>query len=176
MPTTQKIRYSDCDPQAIVFNGNYARYWDDAMTDWLEEAGFGGEELGGSGVEIVTARIEMDFRASARLGDLLTTTVAVEGFGGSSMRLAFTTTKDDGTVVTEGVESPGLRRSRCTFGRSRFPRRSRLPLMGNRFNREDVGSQVWKTSPICSTHPALRWPSSEPLTTPPSTAGSSIAT
>ena len=104
MATTQKIRYSDCDPQGIVFNGNYARYWDDAMTDWLEEAGFGGEGLGGAGVEVVTARIEMDFRASARLGDLLTTAIEVENFGTSSMRLQFTTSRDDGTVVTEGLE------------------------------------------------------------------------
>ena len=104
MPTTQKIRYSDCDPQGIVFNGNYARYWDDAMTDWLEEAGYGGEGLGGAGVEVVTARIEMDFRASARLGDLLTTAIEVEGFGTSSMRLHFTTSRSDGTVVTDGLE------------------------------------------------------------------------
>ena len=104
MPTTQKIRYSDCDLQGIVFNGNYARYWDDAMTDWLEEAGFGGEGLGGAGVEVVTARIEMDFRASARLGDLLTTEIEVDGFGTSSMRLRVTTSRSDGTVVTEGFE------------------------------------------------------------------------
>lgn len=103
MPTTQKIRYSDCDPQAIVFNGNYARYWDDAITDWLEEAGLGGEELGGAGVDIVTARLEMDFKASATLGDVLETTVDVERFGNTSMTLAISTTREsDGAVVTEG--------------------------------------------------------------------------
>lgn len=103
MATTQKIRYSDCDPQAIVFNGNYARYWDDALTDWLEEAGLGGEELGGSGVEIVTARLEMDFKASARLGDVLETSIEVERFGNTSMTLGVATRRlSDGTVVTEG--------------------------------------------------------------------------
>lgn len=103
MPTTQKIRYSDCDPQAIVFNGNYARYWDDALTDWLEEVGFGGEELGGSGVDIVTARLEMDFKASARLGDVLETRIEVERFGNTSMTLGIETMRQsDGTVVTAG--------------------------------------------------------------------------
>lgn len=105
MPTRQKIRYSDCDPQGIVFNGNYARYWDDALTDWFEEAGFGGEQLGGSGVDIVTARAEMDFKASAGLGDVLETSLAVERFGNTSMTVSFTTTRlSDGTVVTEGRE------------------------------------------------------------------------
>lgn len=103
MATTQKIRYSDCDPQAIVFNGNYARYWDDALTDWLEEAGYGGEELGGAGVDIVTARLEMDFRASARLGDVIETSIEVERFGNTSMTLGITTRRlSDGTIVTEG--------------------------------------------------------------------------
>ena len=60
MPTTQKIRYSDCDPQGIVFNANFARYWDDAVTDWFEELGFGGTELGGIGVDVVTAQNDID--------------------------------------------------------------------------------------------------------------------
>ena len=105
MPTTQKIRYSDCDPQGIVFNGNYARYWDDALTDWFEEAGLGGGELGGAGADVVAARIEMDFRASAGLGDTLETDISVERIGNTSMTVGFTTKRlSDGTVVTEGRE------------------------------------------------------------------------
>lgn len=105
MATTQKIRYSDCDPQAIVFNGNYARYWDDAMTDWIEEAGYGGEQFGGIGVDVVVARMEVDFKASATLGDVIETTVSVESMGKTSMTLAFVTTRlSDGTVVASGRE------------------------------------------------------------------------
>lgn len=105
MPTTQKIRYSDCDPQGIVFNGNYARYWDDALTDWLEEAGFGGEELGGIGADVVTARVEMDFRASAGLGETLETDLSVERLGNTSMTVRFVTKRlSDDMVVTEGRE------------------------------------------------------------------------
>lgn len=105
MPTTQKIRYSDCDPQGIVFNGNYARYWDDALTDWFEDAGFGGTDLGGTGVDVVAARIEMDFRASAGLGDTLETDISVERVGNTSMTVAFVTKRlSDDTVVSEGRE------------------------------------------------------------------------
>ncbi len=91
MPTTQKIRYSDCDPQGIVFNGNYPRYWDDAATDWLEELGLGGPGLGGSGVEVVTARLEIDFKSSATLGDVLETSIEVARFGTASMDIAVET-------------------------------------------------------------------------------------
>ncbi|HSM44470.1 MAG TPA: thioesterase family protein [Acidimicrobiia bacterium] len=138
MSTTQKIRYSDCDPQGIVFNGNYARYWDDALTDWFEEAGLGGAELGGSGVDIVTARIEMDFKASASLGDLIETSIAVERFGNTSMTVGFTTTRtSDGTVVTEGREilvfvDP------ADFRPTAVPEPVRAVLSGNRKAEESV--------------------------------------
>lgn len=87
-----------------MFNGNYARYWDDALTDWFEESGFGGPELGGSGADIVTARMEIDFKASAGLGDVLETSLEVEKFGNTSMTVGFTTRRGDGTVVVEGRE------------------------------------------------------------------------
>lgn len=103
MPTRQKIRYSDCDPQGIVFNGNYARYWDDAMTDWIEENGFGGTELGGIGADVVTARLEIDFKAAARLGDELETEVSTAGFGNTSMTVDYLTRRlSDGVVVASG--------------------------------------------------------------------------
>ncbi|HEX6947554.1 MAG TPA: thioesterase family protein [Acidimicrobiia bacterium] len=104
MPTVQKIRYSDCDPQGIAFNGNYTRYWDDAITDWLEEAGFSGPGLG-VGAEMVTARIEIDFKSSARLGDVLVTTPSVERVGNTSMTVGVTTRRQsDDDVVCEGRE------------------------------------------------------------------------
>jgi YbgC/YbaW family acyl-CoA thioester hydrolase len=105
MPTTQKIRYSDCDPQGIVFNANFARYWDDALTDWFEEAGYGGAGLGETGVDVVAARLEIDFRSTAALGDVLETSIVVERVGNTSMTVGFTTRRlSDQTVVAEGRE------------------------------------------------------------------------
>lgn len=139
MATTQKIRYSDCDPQGIVFNGNYARYWDDALTDWLEEAGFGGEELGGSGADIVTARMEMDFKASARLGDTIETAIVVERFGNTSMTIGVTTSRlSDGTVVTEGREILVFVDPE-TFRPTAVPDEIRAALDGNQGDGEPVG-------------------------------------
>lgn len=105
MPTTQKIRYSDCDSQGIVFNGNYPRYWDDALTDWFDELAAVGVDLEEMGVDVVAARLEMDFRRPARPGDTLETSISVEQFGNTSMTVAFTTTiLDAAVVVAEGRE------------------------------------------------------------------------
>lgn len=138
MPTTQKIRYSDCDPQGIVFNGNYARYWDDALTDWFEEAGFGGEDLGGTGADVVAARIEMDFRASAALGDTLETEISVERVGNTSMTVAFTTKRlSDDTVVTEGREVLVFV-DLADLSPTRVPQVVKETLVGNPDGRETV--------------------------------------
>lgn len=105
MPDRRKIRYSDCDPQGIVFNGNYATYFDDAVTDWLEELGFGGPELGGMGVDVVLRRMEVDFLAPARLGDVVVTEVGVEKLGNTSLTLSLTSTREgDGAIVVRGRE------------------------------------------------------------------------
>jgi acyl-CoA thioester hydrolase len=103
MSTIQKIRYSDCDPQGIVFNGNYARYWDDAMTDWFDELEDLGVSLEAASVDVVTARLEIDFKASATLRDVLQTSVSPEQLGNTSMTLGMETKRaSDGTQVAVG--------------------------------------------------------------------------
>ncbi|HEY5889949.1 MAG TPA: thioesterase family protein [Acidimicrobiia bacterium] len=103
MSTIQKIRYSDCDPQGIVFNGNYARYWDDAMTDWFDELEDDGISLSELGIDVVTARLEIDFKSSATLRDILETRVTAEKLGNTSMTLQIETSKKpDDTVVALG--------------------------------------------------------------------------
>ena len=67
----RRVRYSDADAQQIVFNANYAVYFDDTLTDFLDAAGLGIDVLPARGYEIVLRRMEMDFFGSARIGDEL---------------------------------------------------------------------------------------------------------
>ena len=61
--------------------------------------------MGGNGADIVTARLEMDFKSSAGLGDVLETGIGVERTGNTSMTLSFTTRRlSDGEIVAEGRE------------------------------------------------------------------------
>jgi acyl-CoA thioester hydrolase len=86
-PTTyeRKIRYSDCDPQGIVFNGNYFTYMDDAVTDYFDALGSVWVELHAAGHDVVLAHVEIDFRSSARLGETLVTGVRATNFGNTSI-------------------------------------------------------------------------------------------
>ena len=76
----RRIRYSDTDAQGIVFNGNYATYYDDTVTDFFDLVGY---EWGR--VELVLARMEIDFRSPARLGETVINAARVDRVGTTSL-------------------------------------------------------------------------------------------
>ena len=95
----RKIRYSDTDSQSIVFNANYAAYFDDAITDLFEEAGLAPGVTHEAGYDVVTAHLEIDFRASARLGDTVAIGVKIARIGTKSVTFAL-----EGWVDETGVQ------------------------------------------------------------------------
>ena len=102
-PYTRKVRYSDTDTQGIVFNANYLVYVDDALTDWMDATGLGGDILPSHGYEIVLAHIDLDIRSSGRLGDVLDTSIDVTRIGNTSVTFTFRTVeRGEGRLVTEG--------------------------------------------------------------------------
>lgn len=96
----RKVRYSDTDAQGIVFNGNYAVYFDDALTDLFDLVGYPFGE-----VEIVLGRMEIDYRAPARLGETLVTGARVERIGNTSMTIRLLTWEEaSGRPVAEAKQ------------------------------------------------------------------------
>jgi acyl-CoA thioester hydrolase len=96
-----RVRYHECDPQGIVFNGTWFAYFDVTLTE-LWRAAFGSYDAmvqGGSDVVVVSAAAS--FRASARFDDELDVAMAIERLGDSSMTSAFTVRRD-GETLAEG--------------------------------------------------------------------------
>ncbi len=82
---TRRIRFSDTDAQRIVFNANYAVYWDDATTDYFSALGMSWDEMVEKGYEMVLGHLTISFRSSARLGDDLVTGVRIREAGRTSV-------------------------------------------------------------------------------------------
>ena len=95
----RKVRYSDTDAQAIVFNANYMRYFDDVVTDYFEAIGITPAEFTASGHDIVLAHAEIDFLASARIGDVIVTGARVESIGTTSVRYRIETWRDGSSAT-----------------------------------------------------------------------------
>jgi acyl-CoA thioester hydrolase len=73
-----RVYYEDVDIGGVVYYANYLRYFERARSEWLRSHGVNQERLAAvEGIGFVVARAEIDFRAGARLDDLLEVSVKV---------------------------------------------------------------------------------------------------
>jgi acyl-CoA thioester hydrolase len=99
----RKVRYSDTDAQGIVWNANYAGYFDDALTDLFDDLGLTSSVMQLGGFEVVTAHLSIDFKAAARLGDVLVTRARLGRVGHKSVTFEMETIMESsGTVAVTG--------------------------------------------------------------------------
>ena len=91
-----RVRYSEIDAQAIVFNSRYLEYADLIVSEFFREA----RSRGMPDVEFHVRKAEVDYLAPIRYEELVEGRLTVEAIGRSSMR----------TLVTlHGAQDGGLR-------------------------------------------------------------------
>lgn len=81
---TAPVRYSECDQQGIVFNGQYLAYCDEASTGWYESRGTPYAELRAQGLDMHVVASTLDWSSPARWGDVVSVDAACQRIGGSS--------------------------------------------------------------------------------------------
>lgn len=80
------IEFNHCDPAGIVFYPRYFEMTNHVCENFFREAvGVSYAEMMKQGSGVPTVRIETDFRAPSRLGDVLDVTLEVVRLGGSSV-------------------------------------------------------------------------------------------
>jgi 4-hydroxybenzoyl-CoA thioesterase len=86
---TRTVRFSDCDPAGIVFFPQYLVMLNGFVEQWFDEAlGIRYATLiGARRTGLPTVRLEVDFTAVSRHGDLLSLQLEVEKLGRSSLAL-----------------------------------------------------------------------------------------
>ncbi len=83
---TIPVEFNHCDPAGIVFYPRYFEMTNSVVENFFREVvGYSFAALMADGVGVPTARVETDFRAPSRLGDVLDWTLDVERLGGSSV-------------------------------------------------------------------------------------------
>src|SRR5690606_32931039 len=91
------IRFHHCDPAGIIFYPQYFILFNELVEDWFTRG------LGVSFVDQVTkdrvsipmGRVECDFLAPSKIGDVLRFSLVVDRLGKSSIRLKITVSRDD---------------------------------------------------------------------------------
>ena len=81
-----RVEFNHCDPAGIVFYPRYFEMTNSVCENFFREVvGYSYHAMMADGIGVPTARVETDFRAPSRLGDVLDWVMVVERVGGSSV-------------------------------------------------------------------------------------------
>ena len=96
-----RVRWSEVDPQNIVFNPNYLMYFDVAAGEYWRELGFVYPDgLSTLGVDTFVVSAKIDFRRSARYDDMLDVFARTSRLGRTSLRMALEVYRADEQLVS----------------------------------------------------------------------------
>ena len=88
-----RIEFNHCDPAGIVFYPRYFEMMNHVVENFFRDvAGYPFERMVAAGNGVPTARVEVDFRAPSRLGQVLDWTLDATRMGRSSVTFAVTAT------------------------------------------------------------------------------------
>ncbi|MCX4171184.1 MULTISPECIES: tol-pal system-associated acyl-CoA thioesterase [Paraburkholderia] len=97
-----RVYYEDTDAGGIVFYANYLKFFERARTEWLRACGVDQNRLAGeSGAIFVVRSTAVDYRAPARLDDVVKVVSRIERLGRASVDFAQEAWRD-GTLLATG--------------------------------------------------------------------------
>ena len=83
-----RVRFNECDPQGIVFNGNYLVFLDVTLTELWREALGSWHEMVRRGTELLLVESRVTYRSPARSDDLIDVELVIARFGTTSLQVA----------------------------------------------------------------------------------------
>jgi acyl-CoA thioester hydrolase len=98
-----RVRWSEVDPQGVVFNARYLDYGDIAITEYWRAVGF--RIAGEDALEFHVARAEVDFKKPILPDEMIDAWARTERIGTSSMAVLIELhgSRDDGTSDLRAV-------------------------------------------------------------------------
>lgn len=104
-----RVYYADTDFSGVVYHARYLEFFERGRSDFLRLVGVHHTELAGGsrGEKIVwvVRRMEIDFKASARIDDILTIDTRTDSISGARIFMAQELRRGDAVLVTARVEA-----------------------------------------------------------------------
>ena len=104
-----RVYYADTDFSGVVYHARYLEFFERGRSDYLRLAGVHHTELAdgkhGEKLVWVVKRMEIDFRASARIDDILTVWTRTEAISGARITMAQQLTRGEDLLVEARVEA-----------------------------------------------------------------------
>jgi acyl-CoA thioester hydrolase len=125
-----RVYYEDTDFSGAVYHASYLRFMERGRTEWLRALGIAQSALaaapGRQAFGFAVRHMDIDFRAPARMDDLLTVETRVAKIGGASLDLAQRVLRGEDVLIAAAV------RIACVAGGrpARLPAALRAKLAG----------------------------------------------
>ncbi len=104
-----RVYYADTDFSGVVYHARYLEFFERGRSDFLRLAGVHHTELAdgkhGEKLVWVVRRMEIDFKGSARIDDVLTIDTITENVSGARIFMAQTLSRDGQVLVEAKVEA-----------------------------------------------------------------------
>lgn len=103
---TQRVYYEDTDFSGAVYHARYLHFMERARTDYLRCLGVEQSalfETSDEGLAFMVHRMEIDFKAPARMDDIIMVRTRTEKAGGAKMVLQQEIVRDDRLLITAKV-------------------------------------------------------------------------
>jgi acyl-CoA thioester hydrolase len=112
-----RVYYEDTDAAGIVYYANYLKFAERGRTEMMRALGFEHSRIfEGTGIAFTVRRLSADYRAAARLDDVLTVETRIEEIGAATLSL-------DQQIRREGATLVALNVVVACVGRDGRPRR-----------------------------------------------------
>lgn len=99
-----RVYYEDTDAGGIVFYANYLKFFERARTEWLRACGVDQHRLAEeTGALFIVRSTAVDYRAPARLDDVITTLSRVGRIGRASVDFAQEAWRDGALLATGSI-------------------------------------------------------------------------
>ncbi len=98
-----RVYYEDTDMAGIVYYANYLRFIERARSDWVREVGIDQLAMKEAGVVFAVRRVEADYIAPARYGDMLEVRTRLESLRPARMVMAQEVRCGDALIFTAQV-------------------------------------------------------------------------
>ncbi|MFQ9509920.1 MAG: acyl-CoA thioesterase [Lachnospiraceae bacterium] len=81
-PLKRQAHYYETDKMGIIHHSNYIRWFEEARTSFLNEAGFGYKEMENQGILIPVLSISCEYKSPVRFGDTVYIYTELTAFDG----------------------------------------------------------------------------------------------
>ena len=86
---SHKVQYYETDQMGIVHHSNYIRWFEEARTDMMDNAGFGYSKMEEAGVMSPVLSVECEYKTMTRFGETAIIDIEIKKYNGIRMEVEY---------------------------------------------------------------------------------------